>query len=86
MLAALPPSIFSCGCPLLLHQLADVATKQRAARFYNYWAFVVADATVRIPLTVVDSIVFGTLVYWITGLVPDGGRFVFFMLTLCILT
>ena len=38
--------------------------KQNAARFYRIIAFVVSDAAVRVPLAILDSILFGTLIYW----------------------
>jgi hypothetical protein len=55
-----PPFLCTCLPP----QLADVAYKQNKARFYRISAFITADAIVRIPLAMLDSVLFGTLIYW----------------------
>jgi hypothetical protein len=48
----------------IAYQLAEVVYKQNKARFYKVSAYVIADAAVRLPLAVVDSVVFGTIIYW----------------------
>ena len=53
-----------CLCVRGCWQYANVVLKQNAARFYKISAFVVSDAVVRIPLAIVDAVVFGTLIYW----------------------
>ena len=48
--------------------------------------FVFADFIVTIPLALMDACIFGTLAYWIAGLANDGGRFVFFLFTLLLIS
>ncbi len=59
--------------------------KQSAARFYRIPAFVIADAVVRLPLAAFDTVVFGTLVYWLAGLNPQVGTYLFFLLAIGLL-
>jgi ABC-type multidrug transport system permease subunit len=63
-------------------QLADVALKQNSARFYRLAVFVFSDALVRVPLAIVDALLFGALTYWIAGLADDVGRYFFYCLTI----
>lgn len=42
----------------------NVVLKQHAARMYSIPAFVVSNALAYIPLNIVDTFVFGSIVYW----------------------
>jgi hypothetical protein len=63
-----------------------VVVKQNQARFYRMSMFVLSDFLVTVPLAVLDVAIFGSAAYWIAGLVDDGGRFVFFLLTLLVVS
>lgn len=45
-------------------QTRSVVLKQYAARMYGIPAFVLSTAIVYIPLAIVDTFVFGSIVYW----------------------
>ena len=66
--------------------ISNVVLKQNAARFYRMSMFVFADFIVTIPLALMDACIFGTLAYWTAGLANDGGRFVFFLFTLLLIS
>ena len=67
-------------------QFADVAVKQNAAKFYKISSFIIADAVVRIPLAALDAFIYGSMIYWMSGLAPDGGRYLFFVLAIAVMT
>jgi ABC-type multidrug transport system permease subunit len=45
-------------------QARSVVLKQYAARMYGIPAFVLSTAIAYIPLAIVDTFVFGSIVYW----------------------
>ncbi|KAJ8569442.1 hypothetical protein ON010_g5819 [Phytophthora cinnamomi] len=56
----------------------DVFYKQRRANFYRTASYVVSVSVSQIPLTLVESIVFGTFVYWMGGFVQTVGAYILF--------
>ncbi|KAG7384386.1 hypothetical protein PHYPSEUDO_002647 [Phytophthora pseudosyringae] len=56
----------------------DVFYKQRRANFYRTASYVVSMSVSQVPITVVESLVFGTLVYWMCGFVPTAGAYILF--------
>eukprot|EP00878_Enallax_costatus_P029120 GHUV01031546.1.p1 GENE.GHUV01031546.1~~GHUV01031546.1.p1 ORF type:complete len:121 (-),score=31.59 GHUV01031546.1:746-1108(-) len=48
--------------------------KQRTAQFFPAWAFALPTTLLRIPYSLVESIPWSVIVYWLTGLAPDAGR------------
>jgi ABC-type multidrug transport system permease subunit len=67
--------------PLIFAQRA-VFYKHSRALFYPTPAFVLSQMMVLVPLQIIETIVFSTIVYWSVGLSADngGGRFFTFML------
>ncbi|RLN88945.1 hypothetical protein BBJ28_00016557 [Nothophytophthora sp. Chile5] len=59
--------------------------KQRAANFYRTSSYVLASSVSQIPLALLESIVFGSLVYWMGGFVSEAGAFLLFELFLMLI-
>ncbi|KAF4322110.1 hypothetical protein G195_002965 [Phytophthora kernoviae 00238/432] len=60
----------------------NVFYKQRTANFYRTSSYVLASSISQIPLALLESIVFGSLVYWAGGFVNEAGAFLLFELFL----
>jgi len=60
----------------------NVFYKQRAANFYRTSSFVLASSISQIPLALLESLVFGSLVYWVGGFVKEAGAYLLFELFL----
>ncbi|KAF4135951.1 ABC-2 type transporter [Phytophthora infestans] len=58
----------------------EVFYKQRSANFYRTSSFVIAYLTAAFPVIVCESVVFGSLVYWMCGFVAEAGPFLVFLL------
>ncbi|KAF1323093.1 Atp-binding protein, partial [Globisporangium splendens] len=56
----------------------DVFYKQRRANFFRTSSFALSVTMSQIPLTFVESVVFGTIVYWMCGFVPTAGAYLLF--------
>ena len=59
--------------PLLLMSL-PVFFRQRSLAMFPAWAYCLPTTILRIPLSLVESLVWSCIVYWLTGLAPDAGR------------
>ncbi|KAK1940008.1 ABC transporter G family member 31 [Phytophthora citrophthora] len=59
----------------------DVFYKQRGANFYRTASYVWANSVSQLPLAVLESFVYGSMVYWMCGFVPAAGAFLLFELT-----
>jgi hypothetical protein len=62
----------------------NVIAKQLDAGFYRASPYTVAACAMHIPVTLVESLCYSTLFYWLAGLEADGGRFLFHLL-LCVM-
>ncbi|DAZ92658.1 TPA: hypothetical protein N0F65_001618 [Lagenidium giganteum] len=60
----------------------DVFYKQRGANFYRTSSYVLACSVSQIPLALIESVVFGTLVYWMCGFVSNAGAFIVYLVLL----
>uniref|UniRef100_H3HA47 ABC-2 type transporter transmembrane domain-containing protein n=1 Tax=Phytophthora ramorum TaxID=164328 RepID=H3HA47_PHYRM len=60
----------------------DVFYKQRGANFFRTGSYVLATSVSQIPLAVVETLIFGALVYWICGFVAEAKLFLIFELIL----
>ncbi|KAE9346683.1 ABC transporter G family member 34 [Phytophthora fragariae] len=83
--------LFQAAMFMSLGQTAQVPTfyaarevfyKQRSANFYRAASFAIANSLALIPQAVAESLVFGSLVYWMAGLVSHAGHFVIFLILL----
>ncbi|EGZ16582.1 hypothetical protein PHYSODRAFT_248007 [Phytophthora sojae] len=72
---------------VVFYDARSVFYKQRTANFYRTAAYVLACSLIEIPLALAVSLIFGSLVYWLGGLVHEVGAFLLFefFLTLTIL-
>ncbi|RLN87111.1 hypothetical protein BBJ28_00026902, partial [Nothophytophthora sp. Chile5] len=60
----------------------DVFYKQRRANFFRTSSFVLSNSVSQIPLALAESIVFGSVVYWMCGYVSTVGSFLLFELVM----
>lgn len=83
--------LFSCAMFLSMSQASQVSTymearavfyKQRGANFFRTSAYVLATSIAQLPMSVLETVVFGAITYWFGGYVDDVGRFVVFLVTL----
>ncbi|KAJ0013555.1 hypothetical protein Pint_21103 [Pistacia integerrima] len=49
--------------------------KQRELRFYPAWAYAIPTAILKIPLSVIESVVWTCLTYYVIGYTPEASRF-----------
>lgn len=63
---------------LLIFQLRVFWKQSRSFQFFPAWAFSLPTTLLRMPSSVVDSIVWSCIVYWLVGLAPEAGRFFIF--------
>jgi hypothetical protein len=61
----------------------NVIAKQLDAGFYRASPYTVAACSMHVPVTLVESLCYSTLFYWLAGLEADGGRFLFPPAALC---
>lgn len=47
--------------------------KQQDANFFPTWTYVVGRSLASVPASVIDGLVYGTLVYWLVGLAHNDG-------------
>ncbi|KAH9113415.1 hypothetical protein AeMF1_012378, partial [Aphanomyces euteiches] len=59
--------------------------KQRSANFYRTSSFVIAQTITQVPFSIREAVVFGTIIYWVSGLVSDVGAFFIFELIMLII-
>ena len=59
--------------------------RQQHAGFYSTIAYSLAVNFVQLPLAILETIIFSSGVYWMTGFVDEGDRFLFFVFVLCII-
>lgn len=83
--------LFSCTLFLSLGQVAQLPTfmearsvfyKQRGANFFRSGTYVVATLVTQIPLAIFETVLFGSVVYWMGGYVALADRFSLFLVTL----
>ncbi|RLN52631.1 hypothetical protein BBP00_00009549, partial [Phytophthora kernoviae] len=63
----------------------DIFYKQRGANFYRTASYVLAQSVGQIPLAIAETIIFGSLVYWICGFEADVWRFIIFLVILLVM-
>ncbi|KAH9124936.1 hypothetical protein AeMF1_004385 [Aphanomyces euteiches] len=60
----------------------EIFYKQRSANFYRTLSFVLAQAITQIPFSVAEAVIFGTIIYWVSGFVSNVGSFFIYELIL----
>ncbi|CAK4715208.1 unnamed protein product, partial [Aphanomyces euteiches] len=58
--------------------------KQRGANFFRTLSFVLAQSLTQIPFNIVETLVFGSMIYWISGFVSNVGAFLMYELILLV--
>ncbi|KAG6963130.1 hypothetical protein JG688_00008280 [Phytophthora aleatoria] len=56
----------------------DIFYKQRGANFYRTSSYVLANSIAGIPLSLAETVIFGSLVYWMCGFAANVGLFILF--------
>ncbi|KAF0715900.1 Aste57867_3122 [Aphanomyces stellatus] len=56
--------------------------KQRGANFYRTASYVLSNSLAMVPFAIGESIVFGSIVYWMAGFASDISAFIFFLVIL----
>ncbi|GMF46872.1 unnamed protein product [Phytophthora fragariaefolia] len=69
----------SAQMPIFM-SLRDVFNKQRGANFFRTSSFVFATSVSQIPLAVLETVVFGSIIYWMCGFVATAQGFILFEL------
>jgi ABC-type multidrug transport system ATPase subunit/ABC-type multidrug transport system permease subunit len=62
----------------------DVFYKQRGANFFRTVSYVLATSISQFPLALVETIIFGSLIYWVCGFESNAGLFIIFEVILYI--
>lgn len=44
-------------------------------QFFPAWAYAAPTTLLRMPMGVIDSVVWSVIVYWLVGLAPEAGRY-----------
>ncbi|GMF41438.1 unnamed protein product [Phytophthora fragariaefolia] len=60
----------------------DIFYKQRGANFFRTSSYILANSVSQLPLCVAETLIFGTLVYWMCGFVSQTSEFFLFLLVL----
>ncbi|RLN48998.1 hypothetical protein BBJ28_00024288, partial [Nothophytophthora sp. Chile5] len=60
----------------------EIFYKQRGANFYRTASYVFASSIGQIPLSLAETIIFGSLVYWVCGFAAEAGLFIIFEVVL----
>ncbi|OQR86560.1 ATP-binding Cassette (ABC) Superfamily, partial [Thraustotheca clavata] len=60
----------------------EIYYKQRSANFFRTSSFIFAQSFTQVPFALGETIVFGSLMYWITAFVASAGAFLTYMLLL----
>ncbi|EEY62238.1 ATP-binding Cassette (ABC) Superfamily [Phytophthora infestans T30-4] len=83
--------LFSCTLFISMGQAAQLPTfiearsvfyKQRGANFFRSLAYVLASSLTQIPFAILETVLFGAIVYWMGGYVALADRFISFLVTL----
>ncbi|OWZ14879.1 ABC transporter [Phytophthora megakarya] len=83
--------LFSCTMFLSMGQAAQLPVfmearsvfyKQRGANFFRSLAYVMASSITQIPFSIFETLLFGSIVYWMGGYVALADRFIQFLITL----
>ncbi|GMF16882.1 unnamed protein product [Phytophthora lilii] len=60
----------------------DVIYKQRGANFYRTSSFVIASSAKQIPVVLMETLLFGTIVYWLCGFVASAQSYILYQVVL----
>ncbi|RLN89241.1 hypothetical protein BBJ28_00007821 [Nothophytophthora sp. Chile5] len=83
--------LFSCTMFLSMGQASQVPTfmearsvfyKQRGANFFRSSAYVLSSSLTQIPFAIMETLLFGSVVYWMGGYVALADRYAVFLFTL----
>ncbi|EQC24810.1 hypothetical protein SDRG_17301, partial [Saprolegnia diclina VS20] len=70
--------------PLMLAALEarNIFCKQRSANFFRTSSFILAQSFTQVPFALGETLVFGSIMYWMTGFVSEVGAFFVYLLLL----
>jgi hypothetical protein len=59
---------------LLIFALRVFWKQSRDFQFFPAWAYSLPTTLLRVPLSLLDAVVWSAIVYWLVGLAPEAGR------------
>ena len=62
------------------YAVRGVLYKHQDANFFPTWTFVIGRSLASIPASIIDGLLYGTVVYWFVGLTPSFGNYIMFVL------
>ncbi|KAG3126111.1 hypothetical protein PC128_g27264 [Phytophthora cactorum] len=62
----------------------DVFYKQRGANFFRTASYVLSNFVNQAPPIILESVIFGTIIYWMCGFVSSFWSFLIFLVVLCL--
>lgn len=68
----------------LQFETRGIIYKEQDANFFPTWTFVLARALAGVPSSLQDTLIFGSLIYWLAGLAPSAGSYLIFLLLLLV--
>ncbi|OQR89078.1 ATP-binding Cassette (ABC) Superfamily, partial [Achlya hypogyna] len=60
----------------------EIFYKQKRANFFRTSSFILAQTTTQVPFALVETIVFGSIMYWVTGFASEVGAYFAYLLVL----
>ncbi|OQR80597.1 ATP-binding Cassette (ABC) Superfamily, partial [Achlya hypogyna] len=60
----------------------EIFYKQKSANFFRTSSFILAQCTTQIPFAAAETVVFGSVMYWVTGFTANAGAFLTYLLLL----
>ncbi|OQR85571.1 ATP-binding Cassette (ABC) Superfamily, partial [Achlya hypogyna] len=60
----------------------NIYYKQRAANFFRTSSFILAQSFTQVPFALGETVVFGSVMYWVTGFVSNVGAYLIYLLLL----
>ncbi|OQR85200.1 ATP-binding Cassette (ABC) Superfamily, partial [Thraustotheca clavata] len=60
----------------------EIFYKQKSANFFRTLSFVLAHCVSQIPFALLEAVIFGTLVYWVSGFVASAASFFTYIIVL----
>ncbi|RLN62493.1 hypothetical protein BBJ28_00012486, partial [Nothophytophthora sp. Chile5] len=75
-------SVAQCTVVPSLLAVRGLIYKQRGANMYRASSFVIASSVRQVPVALTETLIFGSLVYWMCGFVPTAAGYLLFQLVL----
>lgn len=74
-------NVLQAEIPVIIEQ-RQVVQKQSRAKFYPFSSYTFSAFLTHAPIAATEVIILGSILYWMTGLSEEAGRFFFFLFLL----